>query len=144
MSTTASSKANPVGRSDEAELNKVVFRIAALYGISKESVKFPLGESRWVDSGQMTLTLDPDLSPAGNIGTIDFSQRSLTIRYDAQLVFPGLHSLLRESQHEPSLLGPVRVTATDECEISEDLSAWRAVGCLEFLPGSLWSGTKGG
>lgn len=129
----------PAGKTDH-----VVFRITALYGISKESVRFPLGGSRWVDSGPMTLCLDAEASSAGNIGTIDFSRPTLTIRYDAQLVFPGLHSILREARHEPSLLSPIRLTATDDCQVSEDLSGWRAVGCLEFLPGSLWSGAKGG
>ena len=140
---TTSTKAAEQQR-HESQIDRVVFRIVALYGISKESVRFPLGSSRSLDSGQMTLSLDPEASQAGNIGTIDFSQASLMIRYDAQLVFPGLHSLLRESRHEPSLLGPVRVTATDNCEVTEDLSGWRATGSLEFLPGSIWSGAKGG
>lgn len=144
MSIAQSETAGVVERPATKVADRAVFRIVALYGVSKESVRMPLTRTHAIDSGQMTLSLDPDPSPAGNVGTIDFSQLSVTVRYDAQLIFPGLHSLLRESRFEPSLLGPVRVTATDKCQVTEDYSGWRAAGCLEFLPGSIWSGAKGG
>lgn len=59
-------------------------------------------------------------------------------------LFPGLYELIRRGGHDPSLLNPVRVTATDECRLEEDFSGWHALGCLEFLPGSIWAGASGG
>jgi hypothetical protein len=141
--TNALLEAEPVVKDNSATANKILFRVAALYGLSRDSMQFPLGPGRSVDSGQICLTLDPD-SAAGNIGQIDFEKLSLTVRYDAQLVFPGLYELVRQGQHDPSLLNPVRVTATDQCRVFDDLSGWHALGCLEFLPGSIWSGAAGG
>jgi hypothetical protein len=66
------------------------------------------------------------------------------VRYSGQIVFPGLYHLVRGGGHDPSLLAPVKVTATDRCTLTPDLSGWHAVGCLEFMPGSYWAGAKGG
>ncbi len=129
---------------DPAIRQTAVFRIAALYGLSRESVQVPIGEDTHIESGQVCLTLDPDTTLVGNVGQIDFVNLSLTVKYDAQLVFPGLYNLVRTGNYDPTLLNPVRVTATDECKVFPDLSGWHAIGCLEFLPGSLWSAAKGG
>jgi len=128
----------------EPKNSRLIFRVAGLYGLSATSVALPLPNGGSIDSGQICLTLDPDASVSGNLGEIDYLQYSLTIKYDAQLVFPGLCELIRLGGHDASLLNPVRVTATDNCKVSEDYSGWRAVGCLEFLPGSLWAGAAGG
>lgn len=130
-------------RAETEPTDKVVFGVRGLYGTSLTSVEFPISATESIDSGPISVTLDPE-SHAGNVGLIDFDRRYLRVTYDAHVVFPGIHKLVMSGQHDLSLLGPVRVTATDECAVSEDYSGWRALGCLDFLPGSMWAGAKGG
>jgi len=125
-------------------IRRVTFRVTALYGLSRESVALPLNETEFLQSGQVCITIDPDSDMSGNVGIIDYETAKLTVRYNAQIVFPGLYDLITRGQYDASLLNPVRVTATDECTVLPDLTGWRALGCLEFLPGSLWSGAGGG
>jgi hypothetical protein len=124
--------------------NRVIFTVAGLYGISQQGMKMPLNSEQHIDSGQIVLMLDPESPPAMNIGIADFDELALRVRYGVQGVFPGLHDLVLSGNHNPSLLAPIRATATDDCTIEPDLSGWHARGCLEFLPGSMWSGAKGG
>jgi hypothetical protein len=131
-------------RNEPEPSTRVVFRVAGLYGISHEGMRFPLNAEEAIDSGQVVLMLDPESPPATNIGIADFDQLALRVRYGVQAVFPGLHDLVLSGRHSPSLLAPIRATATDQCTIEPDLSGWHARGCLEFLPGSMWSGAKGG
>jgi|GEM_PF-1244164 len=128
----------------ENPTDRVIFRVAGLYGVSTESVPFPVSTTESVDSGLVSITLDPDSSASGNIGMIDFDRRYLRVKYNVHAVFPGLHELVMSGKHDLSLLGPVRATATDECAVTEDMSGWRALGCMDFLPGSLWAGASGG
>ena len=123
---------------------RVVFRVAGLYGFGKESVRFPLSPTESIDSGPISIALDPEAGPSGNVGVVDFDALSLRVTYGAHALFPGIHQLIMSGKHDLSLLGPVRVTATDECRVQPDLSGWRALGCLDFLPGSLWAGAEGG
>ena len=123
---------------------QVMFRVRALYGLSRQSIRMPLNKTDAIESGQVCVTIDPDADPSSNIGIIDYDEGNLTVRYGAQVVFPGLYQLITQRQHDPSLLNPVRVVATDECTLTPDLSGWRALGCLEFLPGSIWAGAGGG
>lgn len=123
--------------------DRVIFRIAGLYGVSSESVPFPVSKTEAIDSGPVSITLDPE-SVGGNLGIMDFDRRYLRVRYNIHAVFPGLHELVTSGKHDLSLLGPVRATATDECAVTEDYSGWRALGCMDFLPGSLWAGASGG
>jgi hypothetical protein len=123
---------------------KVIFRVAGLYGFSAESARFPLSPTESIDSGPITIALDPEAGPAGNVGIVDFDAMSLRVTYHAHAIFPGIHTLVMSGKHDLSLLGPVRVVATDECQLAPDLSGWRALGCLDFLPGSLWAGAVGG
>lgn len=123
---------------------RVVFRVEDLYGISKGSARFPLNERESIDTGQIVMMIDPRSDPSTNIGVADFSTRQMRVRYGVQCVFPGLHELVLSGKYDLSLLGPVRAIATDECTLTPDLTGWRALGCLELLPGSLWSGAKGG
>jgi len=123
---------------------RVVFRVTGLYGLSRQSMRMPLNRTEAIDSGQVCVTLDPDADLASNIGVIDYGEGTLTVRYGVQAVFPGLFQLIRAGNHDPSLLNPVRAIATDECTLTADLSGFRALGCLEFLPGSIWAGTDGG
>lgn len=124
--------------------NRVIFGINGLYGISHEGMDMPLNEKESIKSGQIVLMLDPEAPQSMNIGIADFDQLALRVRYGVQAVFPGLHELVLSGNHSPSLLAPIRATATDDCTIEPDLSGWHARGCLEFLPGSMWSGAKGG
>lgn len=130
-------------RAKHEPTDRVIFGVRGLYGTSLGSVEFPISSTESIDSGPISITLDPE-SRSGNVGLIDFDRRYLRVTYDAHAVFPGIHQLVMSGQHDLSLLGPVRVTATDECVVSEDFSGWRALGCLDFLPGSLWAGAKGG
>jgi hypothetical protein len=123
---------------------KVAFQVKSLYGFSDHSVKVPLGRDRFVDSGKVALTLDPEAAADGNFGVIDFDRTKLRVRYSIQLMFPGLVDLVKSKEYDSSLLNPARAVATDDCEISEDYSGWRALGRMDFLPGSLWSGATGG
>jgi len=128
----------------EQPTDRVVFRVAGLYGVSTHSVPFPVSATEAVDSGVVSITLDPESGASGNVGIIDFDRRYLRVRYNVHAVFPGLHKLVMSGKHDLSLLGPVRATATDECAITEDMTGWRALGCMDFLPGSLWAGASGG
>jgi hypothetical protein len=129
-------------RSEPSE--KVVFRVAGLYGVSNHSVPFPISKTESIDSGMVSITLDPESGASGNVGIMDFDKRFLRVRYNIHAVFPALHQLVMSGKHDLSLLGPVRATATDECAVEEDYSGWRALGCMDFLPGSLWAGASGG
>jgi len=122
---------------------RVIFRVAGLYGLSKESVPFPISRTESVDSGPVSVTIDPE-NLSSNIGMIDYDRHYLRIRYGIHAVFPGMHNLVMSGKHDLSLLGPVRAVATDECQVTPELTGWRALGCLDFLPGSLWAGASGG
>lgn len=130
-------------RQDEEVPRRASFRIAALYGLSETGTQIPVSETESIDSGQVCLTMDPDAPLGGNVGIVDFVDYKVKVTYTAQLVFPGLYKLITEGNHDPSLLNPVRVTATDSCEVTENYAGWRALGCLEFLPGSFWWGAHG-
>jgi hypothetical protein len=110
---------------------RVIFRVEELYGIS-EGTRFPLNETDSIDTGQICLTMDPKADLSANIGSVDFDNCTMRVRYGVQ------------GEHDLSLLGPIRAVATDECTLTPQLTGWRALGCLEMLPGSLWSGAKGG
>lgn len=131
-------------RAKEKHISQVVFSVRALYGLSRASVPFPLNETESIESGQICVSIDPDADPSGNAGIIDYDTGKLTVRYGVQAIFPGLFQLVTEGKFDPGLLNPVRAVATDECSLTEDLSGWRALGCLDFLPGSIWAGAQGG
>jgi hypothetical protein len=123
---------------------RVIFHLAGLYGISEEGTRLPLNEHESIESGPVALTLDPDAPQSNNLGIIDFDERKLRVRYGVQCVFPGLYDLVERGEHDRRLLQPIRAVATDDCQVSEDYSGWRALGRLDFLPGSVWSGAGGG
>lgn len=133
-----------LARGHEPEPNdRVIFSIQDLYGVA-ESKKFPLNALESFETGPMAMSMDPEMAATTNIGIVDFAALSMRVRYGVQVVFPGLQELVVSGQHDLSLLRPVRAIATDECKVSEDYSGWRALGCLEILQGSMWSGAKGG
>lgn len=123
---------------------QVLFTVAGLYGLSKESVRLPVSPTKSIDSGQICVTIDPGAEASGNVGMVDFDRRHLRVRYGVQIVFPGLHDLVMGGDYDLSLLSPPRAVATDDCTVTPDLDGWRALGCIDFLPGSLWAGAAGG
>jgi hypothetical protein len=131
-------------RNAGGSVERVIFGVSALYGLSTSGVPMPLNADKTFDSGQICLTGDPEADPSTNIGMVDFPRGTLKVRYAIQAVFPGLYSLVTSNQFEPSLLNPIRAVATDVCTLIPDFRGWRALGCLEFLPGSLWAGAHGG
>lgn len=131
-------------RAQAPPTQRIVFRVAGLYGIGKQSVRFPVSRTEAIDSGPISITLDPEAGPNGNVGFVDFESLSLRVSYSVAAVFPGIHELVMGGKHDLSLLGPVRAVATDECTVTPDLSGWRALGCMDFLPGSIWAGASGG
>lgn len=126
------------------EAERVAFSVQKLYGLSSQSVTLPLNSSETMESGQVCVTMDPEARHSGNIGLADFARRKLKVTYAVQAVFPGLHELVKTGNYSPELLAPVRLVATDDCTLTPELSGWHAFGCLEFLPGSVWAGAKGG
>lgn len=131
-------------RSEQKPVNRVIFGVRSLYGLNLSGVKFPLNETESIDTGQICISLDPDSDATCNVGFIDFEQRYLKIKYGVQAIFPGLYELITQRRFDPSLLNPLRAVATDECSVTEDYSGWKALGCLDFLPGSVWAGASGG
>jgi hypothetical protein len=131
-------------RIDKKSADRVAFRIQGLYGLSLQGMQMPLNKDEYIESGQICVTMDPDADSFSNLGIVDFAQGKLRVKYGAQMVFPGLHNLVTTGRYHPSLLHPVRATATDECTLTEDRSGWHALGCLDFLPGSIWAGAAGG
>jgi len=123
---------------------QVMFAVRALYGLSEHSVRLPLNTTESIDSGQICATIDPDADPSCNLGVVDFDHGKLVVRYGVHAVFPGLNRLIVEGRHDPGLLHPVRAVATDDCTLTADRSGWRALGCVEFLTGSIWAGAHGG
>jgi len=124
--------------------SQVVFSLKAIYGLSPRSYQFPINERESIESGQISISADPDVDPSFNIGVIDYDRLKLKVRYGVQIVFPGLWKMVTEGNHDPSLLNPVRAMATDTCTVTEDLRGWHALGLLQFLPGSIWAGAEGG
>jgi hypothetical protein len=126
------------------EDTKVAFRVAAMYGIGPKGMKMPLSRRDSIESGQVCATIDPDAGSNTNVGVIDYAANRLKVKYHAQLVFPGLFELVTSKKYDPALLRPVRATATDDCKVTGEMDGWRAFGCMDFLPGSLWAGASGG
>lgn len=124
--------------------DRVIFQVRSLYGLSTRSVALPLGAGESIESGQISFTIDPEADLSTNVGMIDYANCSLRVRYSVHAVFPGLHDLVRSGRYDLELLRPVRATATDECTVSPDYRGWRALGCMDFLPGSIWAGASGG
>ena len=131
-------------RAEKKSVDRVAFRIQGLYGISFKGMPMPLNKEEHIDSGQICVTIDPDADGTSNVGIVDFDGGRLRVKYGAQMVFPGLYRLVTEGRYDPCLLHPVRVVATDECTLTSERTGWHALGCLDFLPGSIWAGASGG
>jgi hypothetical protein len=141
---TLTAEAIDARRSREVVPERVVFQVSCLYGLCEDGVEVPLENGRSMATGPLTVTMDPDADPSCNLGVIDYAEQRLTVRYGVQAVFPALYELAATDEHDANLLCPVRMVATDDCSVSEDYMGWRALGCLDFLRGSVWSGATGG
>jgi hypothetical protein len=141
---TLTAEAVEARRRRDVEPGKVVFRVGGLYGLCPDGLEVPVGNGRTMETGPIAVTIDPDADPTCNLGVIDYDENALTIRYGAHAVFPALDDLARSGDHDPGQLGPVRMIATDDCTLTPNLMGWRALGCLDFLQGSVWSGATGG
>ena len=126
------------------EGNQVLFRVTSLYGISKTGMKLPINRSESIETGPITITLDPDSEKSCNLGIMNVESGRMKVRYGIQTVFPALHQLLSQETEENALLNPPRAVSNNTCTLFDDGKGFLAQGVVEFLPGSLWSGTKGG
>jgi hypothetical protein len=144
VTDTLTAEAVELRRARVLEPTRVVFRVSALYGLCDLGIEVPVDDERSLATGPIALTMDPDADATANLGVIDFNSCALTVRYGVQAVFPALYDLASRGEHDPGLLNPVRMVATDECTVTPNLMGWRALGCLDFLRGSVWSGATGG
>ena len=126
------------------EGNQVLFRVTSLYGISKTGMRLPINRSKSIDTGPITITLDPDSEKSSNLGIMNLNSGRMNVRYGIQVVFPALHQLLAQETEENALLNPPRAVSNNTCTLFDDGKGFLARGVVEFLPGSLWSGTQGG
>ena len=131
-------------RTKEEPTDRILFRVAGLYGFCRESGPLPVTATESIESGPVMIALDPEADLSANVGMIDYDRCYLRVRYGIHAIFPGIHELVMSGKHDLSLLGPIRAIATDECSLAPDMSGWRALGCLDFLPGSIWAGAEGG
>jgi hypothetical protein len=129
---------------DEELATRVMFRISGLYGLIREHVSVPISPSESVDSGPTLITLDPEADASANVGVIDFGENTMRTRYGVQLVFGGLHKLVTSGGYDRALLNPPRGVSVTDAKINPDYSGWEAKSCVDFLPGSMWSGAGGG
>src|SRR5437868_4242014 len=53
---------------------RVLFAVKGIYGLSKHSIRLPLNETEWIESGQICATADPDADPSCNLGVIDYER----------------------------------------------------------------------
>lgn len=126
------------------EGNQVLFRVTSLYGISESGMRLPINRAESIETGPITLTLDPDSDKACNLGIMNLDSGRMNVRYGIQVVFPALQRLLAEEVQGNALLNPPRAVSNNTCALFDDGMGFSAQGVVEFLPGSLWSGTKGG
>jgi hypothetical protein len=132
-----------LGHDDELA-SRVMFRISGLYGLIRETVSVPISPTESVDSGPTLMTLDPEADASANVGVADFEKNTLRMRNGVQLVFGGLHALVTSGAYDRALLNPPRGVSITDAKINPDYSGWEAQSCLDFLPGSMWSGAGGG
>jgi hypothetical protein len=143
--TSLTAEAVDARRQRQVTPDRVVFRVSGLYGLCPSGVKAPLGgAAEPIDSGPIAVTIDPDADPSCNLGVIEYAGQKLTVRYGVLAVFPALYELASSGSYDPGLFTPVRMVATDDCTLTPNLMGWRALGCLDFLPGSIWAGAAGG
>ena len=55
-------------REQDATPQRVVFKVAGLYGLNRVGVRLPVSETETIDSGPICNTVDPEADPSGNVG----------------------------------------------------------------------------
>ncbi len=139
----ASAQPGLLGR-DEELTDRLMFRMSGLWGFTRQSIQVPVSMTKSVDSGTAFMMLDPEADASANVGVADFQQNKIRMRYGVQLVFSGLHELVRSGEYDRSLLDPPRGISITDARINPDYAGWEAQSCVNFLPGSMWSGAGGG
>src|SRR3989440_9750005 len=91
--------------------NTVIFGLKGVYGLSPRSIQMPINERESIETGQITISMDPDVDESFNIGVMDFERLKLKVRYGVQIIFPGMWKMITEGNHDPSLLNPIRAMA---------------------------------
>jgi hypothetical protein len=124
--------------------DRVLFRISGLYGLVRGQQQVPVSPTETVDSGPVLLTLDPESDPSASMGVADFEASRMRMRNTLQFSFGGLLDLAKSGNYDRALLNPPRGISTTDATINPDYSGWEAQTCLDFLPGSMWSGAGGG
>ncbi len=62
------------------EGNQVLFRVTSLYGISKSGMELPINRSESIETGPITITLDPDSEKSCNLGIMNLESGRRPIR----------------------------------------------------------------
>jgi hypothetical protein len=139
-------RGNAVGadRLEHELATRVMFRVSGMYGLGRTPIEIPISEHEFIDSGQIVTTLDPESDPSASVGVADFEAGTVRMRNGIQLVFVGLHDVVKSAKVDRPLLNPPRGLIVTDARINPDYSGWEAESCLDFLPGSLWSGAGGG
>lgn len=129
---------------DREATDRVMFRISGLSGLVREQPQIPVSPTETIDSGPVVMTLDPEADASGNLGVADFAACTIRMRNSLQFVFGGLYEVAKSGDYDRALLNPPRGISTSDAKINPDYSGWEAQTCLDFLPGSMWSGAGGG
>jgi hypothetical protein len=112
-----------------------MFRVATLWGFSRNGLQLRLSDSDVIDTGELYSSLDPHADPGSNVGVVDFERRTLRVRYGIQIMCPRMFDAVIEQGFDPAFAIPMRVINTEECAVNADLSGWQAKGVTEVLPG---------
>jgi hypothetical protein len=131
------------GREEEAT-DRVMVRTSGFYAFAREPVQVPVSPTESIDSGAVLLTLDPESDASANVGVADFKENTMRMRNTIQATFHGLREVAASGEYDRSLLNPPRGIMFTDVKIDPDYSGWEAQSCLDFLPGSIWSGAGGG
>ncbi|MGN6664394.1 MAG: hypothetical protein ACTHK6_09370 [Solirubrobacterales bacterium] len=129
---------------DEEVADRVMVRTSGFFAFVREAVQVPVSPTESIDSGAILMTLDPETDASSNVGVADFNENKMRMRNTIQLAFHGLRGLAVSGDYDRALLNPPRGVMITDARINPDYSGWEAQSCLDFLPGSMWSGAGGG
>ncbi len=136
-------RSGSLGR-DEKVSDRVMVRTTGFFAFVREPVQVPVSPTESIDSGSILMTLDPESDASANVGVADFKENTMRMRNTIQLAFHGLRELAVSGDYDRALLNPPRGILVTDVKINPDYSGWEAQSCLDFLPGSMWSGAGGG
>jgi hypothetical protein len=119
-------------------------RTSGFFAFIRKPVQVPVSPTESIDSGAILMSLDPETDASSNVGVVDFKENKMRMRNTIQLAFHGLRELALSGDYDRALLNPPRGVMVTDARINPDYSGWEAQSCLDFLPGSMWSGAGGG